>query len=467
VGGAPADGGTAPPPAADGGPPLPPPPADDTLPPCKRTVQAASSADLGMALGAAQAGDCIVLADGQYTFPTISAKGTEAAPIVVRAANTLKAVVPSGNLQLSAAAYVVVQGLMWPGSGQIKLSDCDHCRISRFRIQRMENGENDWVTLSGTTHHSRVDHNDFGPQNQVSNMVMLSGVGSQIVQYNRVDHNYFHDVHFSGGNGWEIIRAGLSGWTFSSAHNTIEQNLFRATASDPEVISVKSSDNVVRYNTMRASAGQFTLRHGNNTMVYGNYILGDGVSGSAGLRVYGGGHKIFNNYIANVDGVAINLDGGESDDKTGALTDHKVTYNIQVLFNTVVNGRGISIGSGKPFKPHDITVGYNLLQGAGPLISEVAGTQNDKFVGNIANGAPGITSGVMMMDPKLTKMGDVFRIGPGSPAIDAGDIAAYPFIMDDIDGKPRSKADVGASEVSSSPPRFGILTESDVGPMAP
>jgi hypothetical protein len=39
--------------------------------------------------------------------------------------------------------------------------------------------------------------------------------------------------------------------------------------------------------------------------------------------------------------------------------------------------------------------------------------------------------------------------------------------MDDIDGKPRAKADVGADEVSSSPARFGLLKETDVGPMAP
>ena len=64
----------------------------------------------------------------------------------------------------------------------------------------MENGENDWVTLSGTSHHCRVDHNDFGPQSQVGNMIQLGGMGAQIVQYSRVDHNFFHDVKGGGGN---------------------------------------------------------------------------------------------------------------------------------------------------------------------------------------------------------------------------------------------------------------------------
>ena len=41
-----------------------------------------------------------------------------------------------------------------------------------------------------------------------------------------------------------------------------------------------------------------------------NYIFGDDTTRSAGLRVYGGDHKIYDNYIENVEGLAINVDGG-------------------------------------------------------------------------------------------------------------------------------------------------------------
>jgi len=455
-----------------GGMVMPPPTPEEPLPPCKRTVAVDSSAALATALGGAQAGDCIVLADGSYTFPNIGAKGTEAAPIVVKAANLLKAVVSMGDLSLQGAAYLVVQGLTFNGSGQIKLTDTDHCRISRFRVQRQEtNEELDWITVSGSSKYARIDHNDLGPQNHVANMVMVAGVSAQIVQYTRIDHNFFHDVHFSGGNGWEIIRDGLSGWTFSSAHSLIEQNLFRATASDPEVISVKSSDNIIRYNTMRASAGQFVLRHGNGQQVYGNYILGDGVGGAGGLRVHGGKHKIYNNYIAGVGTYGINLEGGDSNDTTGALTGHKQVYDTVVAFNTIINDRGIIVGGAHPMGPLNCTIAYNLVQGSGPLISEEAGSQNDRYFGNIANGPVTLSKGpdaVKMMDPKLTKMGDLFLIATGSPAIDAGDLAMFPFLTDDIDGRPRvGKPDVGALEVSTAPAKFGLLKETDVGPMAP
>jgi hypothetical protein len=296
-------------------------------------------------------------------------------------------------------------------------------------------------------------------------MIQLGGAGAQIVQYIRIDHNLFHDVHFSGGNGWESIRAGLSGWTYSSAHNVIEFNLFLRDNNDPEAVSLKSSDNVLRYNTMRASVAQFSLRHGYRTLVYGNHVLGDGVAKTQGIRVCGGDHRLFNNYVAGVDSAAINLEGGDGTETTGMLTDHKQVFRTEVVFNTIVNNRGIDVGGGHEFKPIDCTVAYNLLQGSGPLVSEAAGTVGTKYAGNIANGPSTVTTGVMMVDPKLMKVGDLFTVGPGSPALDAAG-AGVAYVTDDITGRARSKPDIGAEEVSPEMPLYGLLGEGDVGPMA-
>jgi poly(beta-D-mannuronate) lyase len=446
-------------------PTMPPPTAEEPLPPCVRTVQVAGQDALAPALSGAMPGDCVVLADGTYSFPTITAKGTADKPVVIRAANILKAVVMTGDVTIAGGAYAVVEGLHFRSPGQIKMSDCDHCRISRFRVERaMASGEIDWITVSGTSKHCRIDHNDIGPQRQIGNLIMISGAGNQIVQHTRIDHNYLHDVTYGGGNGWELIRNGLSGWTFSSAHTIIERNLFVRGDSDPETISVKSSDNIIRYNTMRATSGQFTLRHGNRTEVYGNYILGDGRPGSTGFRVYGGGHKIYNNYMAGLAGTGINIDSGTTNDTTGALTDHKQTYDILVVFNTVVGGRGIALGSGKPLPPRNITVAYNLIQGD---VSAIAGTTM-KSMGNIVTGsASGFSGGIMNVDPKLTKVGDIMRIGAGSPVIDGAE-AMFPFVTEDADGRPRmGKLDIGAEELGPGPAKYGLLTEKDVGPLAP
>jgi hypothetical protein len=273
-----------------------------------------------------------------------------------------------------------------------------------------------------------------------------------------------------GGNGWETIRAGLSGWTFSTARTIIERNLFLHTTGDPETISVKSSDNTIRYNTMRASKGEFTLRHGNRTSVYGNYILGDGVAGSGGIRVLGGDHKLFNNYIQGVDGSGIFLEGGESDDTTGALSDHKQVYRAQVVFNTIVNPRGITVGGAHPVDPIDCTVAYNVLQGTGgTVLSQTSTAVNTRYLGNIVfNGSTSITGtdAIRKLDPKLVKVGEIFKLTTGSPAIDKAD-ASFTFVTTDMDGQPRSTPDVGADELSTATASVGLLAPSDVGPNSP
>jgi hypothetical protein len=82
-------------------------------------------------------------------------------------------------------------------------------------------------------------------------------------------------------------------------------------------------------------------------------------------------------------------------------------------------------------------------------------------------GTSGVTTGVTMVDPKLMKVGDVYTIGPGSPAINAG-MPTFPYVTEDIEGIPRdSMPDIGANEVSSTAARYGLLTAADVGPMAP
>jgi poly(beta-D-mannuronate) lyase len=156
---------------------------------------------------------------------------------------------------------------------------------------------------------------------------------------------------------------------------------------------------VLRYNTMRASVAQFSLRHGYRTLVYGNYVLGDGVAKTQGIRVCGGDHRLFNNHIEGVDSPGITLEGGDGTEATGMLTDHKQVFRTEVVFNTVVNNRGIDVGGGHEFKPIDCTVAYNLLQGTGPLISEAAGTVGTVCKGNLANGPSPVTTGVMMVDP--------------------------------------------------------------------
>ena len=100
-------------------------------------------------------------------------------------------------------------------------------------------------------------------------MVGPSGAMAQRVH---VHHNYFYNHQFKGANGGESIRLGLSGRQHAEPTALIENNLFEKADGDSEAISIKSSDNVVRYNTIPDSKGT-SLRHG-NTRVEGNILFG-------------------------------------------------------------------------------------------------------------------------------------------------------------------------------------------------
>ena len=443
-----------------------PPVGSEPLPACKNTVMVANSAELATKLGAAQPGDCLILADGDYMFPTITKTATAAAPIVVRAQNRGKPTV--GSIVFMNAAYVVLEGFTLTGAN-VKIVDSQYCRISRFRFKPQDATENDWIQMSGSTHHSRIDHNDLGPKNLLGNIVMFSGgANAQVVQYNQVDHNFFHDVKGGGGNGWESLRVGLSGLAASKGFNIIEYNLFKAATGDPETISVKSCDNTIRYNTFRASNGEITLRHGNRTMVYGNFMFSDGLASARGIRVCGSQHKIYNNYIEGITASAsINLEGGDSDGGPGDIpgTAHFRVYNAQVVNNTIVNSRGIDVGGGHQFAPKDCVVANNLVQnpsGGAGIIQTIG--ENVTYEGNISSAGAG--PGTKVADPKLVKMDGAFRVTGESPAIDAA-VGSYSYVMDDMDGQPRSKADVGADEFAMGPVMRHPLTEVDVGPDAP
>ena len=416
--------GTGTAPAAPAAPSMPAVSADEALPPCARTVPVAGGAALAPAIASAQAGDCLILADGDYAFPVITQKGAAGKPIVIRAQKRLGAVVSSGDIHLDGAAHVLIEGLLFTSSGAIQIKDSEHCRLSRCRINPAEVAERDWVTITGTSRHIRIDRNDFGPKKLVGNMLMVGGKDRQISQHNRIDRNFFHDITYGGGNGWETIRLGLSGLAPSKGFNVIELNLFKGASGDPETISVKSSDAIVRYNTYRATNGEITLRHGNRTQVYGNYLLADGLASARGIRVLGADHKIWGNTFEDIQASpAVLLRGGSHPDTDTNGTEFYRVYRAQVVNNTILRGSGITVGGRGDLPPLDCLVANNLVQGtAQAVVDSGTGTRIQNNI-NVQN--------------------------------EADRLAA------------RLKTGVGSAEAPDAPGQRRPLTEADVGPNAP
>jgi hypothetical protein len=443
------------------------------LPACQRELPVLDSEELRVALLKAEPGDCLLLGDGDYRFLSITARGQAGAPIVIRPKTPGKVSVSEGLMVFEGAAHIAIEGLIWQSSGNVQIRNSEHVRITRWRFRPLEVAGQDWIAVSGSSQFVRIDYNDMGPKHVAGNLVMLHGEGEQVVQHTRIDHNHFHDVVYSEGNGWETIRVGLSQLALSSGNTTIEHNLFERCGGDPETISIKASDNVVRYNTLLDSAGELTLRHGNRNAVYGNYIIGHRLAGTSGIRVCGQDHRVFNNYVQDVEGAAINLEGGDSDAQDEAGTAHYRVYRAQLAFNTLVNSGGILLGGSHPFSPVDSVVANNILQGNGQLITESGGPVNTVYLRNLLNrldaggkNPPLSADQVALIDPELVPNGAILAIAASSPAVDHG-AGAFDYVSEDIEGRARSSPDIGAQEYSSVVGAFRPLTTADVGPDGP
>jgi hypothetical protein len=198
-------------------------------------------------------------------------------------------------------------------------------------------------------------------------------------------------------------------------------------------------------------------------------MLADGLTEARGMRILGADHRIFNNYIENISRTAgIFLRGGSATEEDASGTEFYRVYRTHIVNNTLVGGRGIAVGSAD-LPPLDCVVANNIVVNtSGAAIVDVG--EGTRIENNIIFPRMGATAGVMtgsrVIDPMLTMMDGVFRIGMGSPAIDAA-LTTYDYVMDDMDGQPRTKPDIGADELAPGMMTRRPLVEADVGPDAP
>ncbi|WP_211347109.1 polysaccharide lyase 6 family protein [Saccharothrix australiensis] len=457
-------------------------PADrwPAAPGVERTVTVKDSARLQDALANAKAGDRIVVADGRYTIGAMTGrKGTAAKPITVVAAHRGRAVVDDGQLEVADSSHVTFEGLRWTNRSTLRITGSHHVRLTRNHFRLTEESSLTWVLVRGEdSHHNRIDHNLFEEKHQLGNFVTVEGSETEQSRHDRIDHNHFRNIGPRAVNEMEAIRVGRSTISRSSGFTVVEANLFEDCDGDPEIVSVKSNDNTVRYNTFRSSQGTLSHRHGDRGSFHGNFFLGEGKEKTGGIRIYGRDHKVYNNHFEGLTGsgydAALQLDGGDVD-TSGALTAHWRVYRATVVHNTFVDNRSnIEIGANYTYPPVDSTIADNVVTGArGKLFNELKAPVNPTYAGNVAwptgSATVGVTrpaDAVRVVDPLLRREGPVHRIGAGSPAVDTG-TGRYPFVTDDMDGQPRAGVpDVGADERSTAAVVRKPLRATDVGPDA-
>jgi poly(beta-D-mannuronate) lyase len=445
-----------------------------------RAVRATTLDGLRQAITAARPGDQVVLANGTYAVPAdrplaIQGKhGSDGASIVIQA-ETVGGVTLTGSKGFTFAdsSWVTVSGFRFRQSTMLDVpTNCNHIRISRndFQLADVE-GLN---CLMIRADYSKVDRNHFHHKSTLGVFLCVEGPGAAgMARGVHILRNYFSDHTYSGANGGEPIRLGLSGKSLSDAGAIVEQNLFERANGDPEAISVKSSANTIRDNTIRNSVGGIVLRHGNRSRVEGNFIF----TGTNGIRIYGNDHLIVNNYVERV-GPGIVLGSGsvrdhKPEDSAESRKGNDAPDRVMIALNTVLScATAITGETMRTLAPMGCTISDNLLVGdSGQQLVSMPFQQGISWSGNLLWGSASNgnipASGFTRKDPKLVTTSGLRRLASDSPAINASS-KTYSTVTRDLDGNPRSgKADVGADEYSTATPTNRPLTPSDVGPQAP
>ncbi len=445
--------------------------------------------ELAAAINASGPGDTVVMANGTWTDLAIDffAEGIEGDTITLRAETPGQVILDGRSRLRIGGQYLKVDGLWFRGgalpSGHViefrrsSRSLTHHSRLTNCAVTDYNPPSRatqyKWVSVYGTQ--NRVDHCHFSGKDHdgATVVVWLRDPPDDDPVWHRIDRNHFGHRPELGKNGGESLRIGTSSRSMQDSYVTVEQNLFQECDGEIEIISNKSGHNTFRHNTFRRSSGVLTLRHGNDASVYGNYFLGEGKSGSGGVRIIGERHRVYNNYFQNLQGTgyraAVSAVNGVPN---SPLNRYFQVRDAVIAFNTFVNVReAIVMGAGKSSEqslaPDSVIIANNVVvTDRGPIVSYQDPPLAVQYLSNVFHGAPvGVpeTGGISTTDPQLDAASDLRRPAVSSPVVGAA--TQLDFVTSDIDGQSRDAApDIGADEVASGPVLYPPLSPQDVGP---
>ena len=461
-----------------------------------RIIKVSSTSQLETAVKDILPGDTIIVKDGSYNFGgniSVSKSGDDENKVTIRA-ESIGGVILIGEsyFDLKQVSFIIIEGFVFKSTDvtAIKTEGCDNIRITRNTFQLNETASLKWIVIGGVwndaniiSQHNRIDHNLFEGKNQPGNCITIDGTSDPTYQssrYDIIDHNYFRNVGPRIDNGMETIRLGWSELSMSSGFTTVEYNLFEDCDGDPEIISVKSSDDTVRYNTFRSSQGTLCLRHGNRTSANSNFFLGENKPGAGGIRIYGDDHKVYNNYFEGLTGTIwdapITLTNGDYDSGTN-YSKHFRINRAKIVFNTLVNNKhGIEIGytnNGNYSKPpRDVIIANNIITASeNELVRVITSPVNINWSTNIFYPSDSASTGIQftetqakIINPNLIFEDSLWLLSNNSPAIDSAS-NDFDFVIEDLEGQARDDhPDIGADEYSMEMKKNKPLTSCDVGP---
>lgn len=491
-----------------------------------RTV--ATVAQFKDALAAMNPGDTVLVLDGNYNLGglKVTRGGSALKPILVKSKNLYGAKITGATyFNLSYQSYVTYEGFdinVDPGSTIFKMEGCSYVRITRNRLRMptlTDTQTSKWITIGDlwdsevcNSHHNRFDHNLFDGKFDQGAWVVIDGSHGTVPAislHDRIDHNIFRNNTPRVTNEKETIRIGVSDLCKLDAFTVVENNLFEDCDGDPEIVSLKSCKDTVRYNTFRRCVGTVSLRQGNNSVVEGNFFFGENKTtvfnsetiGCGGVRIYGMNHKIINNYFEGLTGdkwdAACTITNGDVTNTSSSNSSHFLAENVVFAFNTLVNNKsnievGFDNNGAYGLAPKNNILANNIVVGDGnPFIKYYStaslagvGFQNNIMypTGTATIGLTGTTDAqIRNTDPLLLQSSckasgencdqrtkyELYKLTANSPAINAS--VGYGYVTNDFEGQPAvGIRDIGADEYNATTAILNCpLDEQLAGPTAP
>ncbi|MNK01702.1 Chondroitinase-B precursor [compost metagenome] len=345
------------------------------------TITVENPAALKAAVNNARPGDVVQLKDGTWNSATIElqGQGTAKAPITIMP-QTPGGVIFSGQscIQIG-GAYLLIRGFHFKNGYSprrevisFRINNdllANNCRVSEMVIENYSNPQrfksDTWITLYGKN--NRVDHCTFvnklnaGP-------VLIAELDDERSQENEhsIDHNYFKGRQRFGSNGGETIRIGVSRYSLTASRSRIVNNYFERCNGEVEIVSIKSGENQVSFNTFYECEGGLVLRHGSGNIVEGNFFIGNNKPFTGGVRVINPKQKIINNVFWQLQGnnfrSALSVLNGVPN---SLINRYYQVKDAEISHNTFINSESILFGAGKDAErtlgPKNVSFKNNLI----------------------------------------------------------------------------------------------------------
>ena len=269
------------------------------------------------AIANASPGDKIHLANGIWSDVELKfeANGTESKPIYIIAEEKGKVFFEGQSNIKMGGTYLHLEGIVFkngftPTSSVIafqkdKSTPCNNCRVTECVIDNYNPSErfdtDYWVEIFGKN--NRFDHNYLvGKRNRGVTLAVRLKNEHDRENNHRIDHNYFGYRPILGSNGGETLRVGTSHYSLSNSNTIIEDNYFERCNGELEIISSKACRNTFKNNCFYECQGTLSMRHGNETLVENNYLLGNSQPNTGGIRVINETQTVKNNYLKGLTG---------------------------------------------------------------------------------------------------------------------------------------------------------------------